>query len=125
MAGPTFPTAWIEFGTDKPDEVKEFYGEMFGWTYARNTDMPGVNYHAALTPGGELPAGGVWESEGKFENYAIFYILVPDVQEAVTRAEGVGAKVLMPQVTDASGFSFARLEDTAGNHFGVYAVPAP
>ncbi|WP_206301447.1 VOC family protein [Streptomyces sp. V2] len=47
------------------------------------------------------------------------------MQEAVARAEGLGAKVLMPQVTDASGFSFARLEDTAGNHSGVYAVPAP
>ncbi|GAQ66477.1 hypothetical protein SsS58_06908 [Streptomyces scabiei] len=26
---------------------------------------------------------------------------------------------------DSAGLTFARLQDTAGNHFGIFSVPAP
>ena len=42
--------AWFEIGTDRPSQVKEFYGQMFGWTSSLNTNLPGVNYHAVVTP---------------------------------------------------------------------------
>ncbi|MER7563168.1 VOC family protein [Streptomyces sp. NPDC097941] len=67
----------------------------------------------------------MWESEGKFANYAIFYVLVQDVTATVERAGELGAEVLMEPVSDSAGFTFARLRDTAGNHFGVFSVPAP
>jgi uncharacterized protein len=66
----------------------------------------------------------VWESEGKFPNYAIFYVLVQDVAATAERAGELGATVLMEPVSDSAGFSFARLLDTAGNHFGVFSAPA-
>jgi predicted enzyme related to lactoylglutathione lyase len=67
----------------------------------------------------------VWESEGNFPNYAIFYVLVQDVAATVERGRELGAKILMEPVSDSAGFTFARLEDTAGNHFGVFSVAAP
>ena len=84
--------AWFEIGTDRPSEVKEFYGQMFGWTSSLNTNLPGVNYHAVVTPAAPQPTGGVWESDGKFANYAIFYVLVQDVAASVERAEELGGK---------------------------------
>ncbi len=124
----TVPTvnsvAWFEFGTDQPEKVKEFYGELFDWKYVPNTNLPGVNYHAVLTPAAQQPGGGVWGSAGAFPNYAIFYVLVQDVAETVERAQELGAKTLMEPVSDAAGFTFARLEDAAGNHFGVFSTPA-
>lgn len=30
--------------------------------------------------------GGVWEAEGKFPDYAIFYVLVQDIAATVERA---------------------------------------
>ncbi|MDX3069030.1 VOC family protein [Streptomyces scabiei] len=94
MAVPAFNSvAWFEFGTDQPEKVKEFYGELFDWSYALNTNTPGVTYHSVMPPGAQQPAGGVWESEGKF--------------------------------ADSAGLTFARLQDTAGNHFGIFSVPAP
>lgn len=107
-----------------PDEAKQFYGELFDWNFKLNTDLPGVNYHAVVTPGGEQPAGGVFESEGKFPDYAIFYVLVQDVNETIKRAEELDGKVVMSPVTDASGITFARLHDNAGHHFGVFSMPA-
>lgn len=116
--------AWFEIGTDRADGVKEFYGQLFGWAATLNTNLPGVNYHAVATSDAPQPSGGVWESEGKFPNYAIFYVLVEDVAASVERAEELGDKVLMPSVADAAGFAFARLEDSTGNHFGVFSTPA-
>jgi ribosomal protein S11 len=53
-----------------------------------------------MTPGAQQPAGGVWESEGGFPNYAIFYVLVQDIAATVERAEKLGAEVLMTPVSD-------------------------
>jgi predicted enzyme related to lactoylglutathione lyase len=66
----------------------------------------------------------VWESEGGFPDYAIFYVLVQDVAATVKRGRELGAEVLMEPASDGAGFTFARLRDTAGNHFGVFSVPA-
>jgi predicted enzyme related to lactoylglutathione lyase len=124
MTGPAFNSvAWFEFGTGQPDRVKEFYGELFDWKYVLNTDTPGVTYHAVMPPGAQRPAGGVWESDGGFPDYAIFYVLVQDVAATVEHAEALGAEVLMAPVSDSAGLTFARLQDTAGNHFGVFSVP--
>ncbi|MEU1551445.1 hypothetical protein ABZ517_01790 [Streptomyces scabiei] len=67
----------------------------------------------------------MWESEGKFADYAIFYVLVQDVIATVERAGELGAEVVMQPVSDSAGLTFARLQDTAGNHFGIFSVPAP
>ncbi|MEV6324064.1 VOC family protein [Nocardia sp. NPDC051787] len=117
--------AWFEFGTDKTEEVKKFYGELFDWNFKLNTDLPGVNYHAVLTRGTPQPTGGIFESGGKFADYAIFYVLVADVAETIDRAINLGAEVLMEPVTDAAGVTFGRLRDNTGNHFGVFSMPAP
>lgn len=87
MTVPAFNSvAWFEFGTDQPEQVKEFYGDLFDWKYVLNTNTPGVTYHSVMTP---------------------------------------GAEVLMEPVSDSAGLTFARLKDTAGNHFGVFSAPAP
>ncbi|MFJ4201254.1 hypothetical protein ACIP2Y_16705 [Streptomyces sviceus] len=52
-----------------------------------------------MAPGALQPAGGVWESEGGFPNYAIFYVVVQDVAVTVERAEKLGAQVLMAPVS--------------------------
>lgn len=115
--------AWFEIGTDRAEEAKEFYGELFGWQYKLNTDLPGVDYHATITPGAPGPVGGIFDHAGKFADYAIFYVLVADVAATIEQATALGAEVLMEPVTDASGFTFARLADNTGHHFGVFSTP--
>jgi predicted enzyme related to lactoylglutathione lyase len=115
--------SWFEIGSDKPEEVKKFYSELFGWQFRLNSDLEGVDYHAAFTPGAAGPGGGIFDHAGRFEDYAIFYVLVEDIPATIEKANGLGAEVTMEQVTDASGISFARLRDANGNHFGVYSMP--
>lgn len=125
MGGPAMGSiGWFEFGSDQPDKIKEFYGELFDWQFKLNTNLPGVNYHEITTGPGQQSSGGIFESGGRFPDYAVFYILVPDVAATVAKAKDLGAEVTMEPVTDAAGITFGRLRDTAGNHFGVFSPPA-
>lgn len=125
MGGPAMGSiGWFEFGTNQPDTIKEFYGELFDWQFTLNTDLPGVKYHEITTGPGQQSSGGIFESDGRFDDYAVFYILVQDVAAVVKKAKDLGADVTMEPVTDAAGITFGRLRDTAGNHFGVFSPPS-
>jgi predicted enzyme related to lactoylglutathione lyase len=107
---------WFEVATDKPEEAKKFYGELFGWTYAS-----GQEYSEVTTPGADQPTGGVFDSRGRFPGYAIFYVTVEDVPATLAKAESLGAKTLVPPTTTPDGLVFAQLQDSTGNHFGVFS----
>ncbi|GAA4477376.1 VOC family protein [Microbacterium panaciterrae] len=126
MTAPTLNSvAWFEIGSDRPDDVKKFFGDLFGWQFKLSTDLAGVDYHAAITPDTPGPSGGIFDHAGKFEDYAIFYVLVADVPAIIEQAKTLGGDVLMEPVTDAAGVTFARLRDNGGRHFGVFSMPAP
>lgn len=109
---------WFEVGTDKPEEAKRFYGELFGWTYEGDG-----RYSEVTTPGASASSGGIFDSRGEFPNYAIFYVTVEDVAATLAKAESLGAKTLLPPTTTPDGLVFAQLQDSTGNHFGLFSPP--
>ncbi|GLY89700.1 glyoxalase [Actinoallomurus iriomotensis] len=109
---------WFEVATDRPEEARRFYGELFGWTFAG--DGP---YREITAPGADRPGGGLFDSEGRFPGYAIFYVTVEDVAAALAKAESLGAKAIVPPTTTPDGLVFAQLRDTTGNHFGIFTPP--
>lgn len=124
MTGPAFNSiGWFEIGTDQPEKVKEFYGDLFGWKFELNTNLPGVRYHEIATTPDAPTSGGIFESGGRFPDYAIYYVLVQNVAETLERAGKLGAEIVMEPVTDGAGITFGRLRDTAGHHFGVFSPP--
>ncbi|WP_018656910.1 VOC family protein [Actinomadura flavalba] len=121
MTAPAFNSvAWFEIGTGRPDDVQSFYADLFDWTFG----PADADYREVTAPGADAPSGGVFSSGGAFPDYAIFYVVVRDVQETVTRAESLGAKILVPPRTTDRGLTFAQLHDPTGHHFGVFSPPA-
>jgi len=110
---------WFEVATDKPEEAKKFYGELFGWKYTSG----GGPYTEITTPGSAHVTGGIFDSQGAFPGYAIFYVTVEDVPATLAKAESLGAKTLMPATTSPGGLVFAQLQDSTGNHFGIFCPP--
>jgi uncharacterized protein len=115
---------WFEIGTDDPEGVQRFYGDLFGWTFQKDDSDDTMEYHEITTPGADRPSGGVLNTGGKFPNYATFYVVVEDVAATVAKAEQLGAKALVPPTTAPNGLTFAQLHDPAGNQIGVF-TPAP
>jgi uncharacterized protein len=118
--------AWFEVGTDDPAAAERFYGDLLGWSVAQDPALsPDPAYRVFTTGGGEGLRGGLFATQGKMPGYAVFSVLVEDVEATCRRAEEAGGKVLRAPQVNPSGVTFAHLLDPAGNHFEVFKPPSP
>jgi len=108
--------AWFEIGTGDPTGAEQFYGDVFGWTVAHD-DTP---YQFFSTGGGDGLPGGLFATKGELPDYAIFTVLVEDVEATCRKTEAAGGKVQRPPQVNPAGVRFAYLLDPAGNLFGVF-----
>jgi predicted enzyme related to lactoylglutathione lyase len=123
MTAPAFNTvAWFQVGSDEPDRVKTFYRELFGWSFAADSNGGGA-YDLVRFPGSGEPRGGVTHTPDPSGNHAVFFVLVSDVAATVAAAEHNGGKIAVPPVTTPDGLIFAHILDTSGNRFGVFTPP--
>ncbi|MET8778885.1 VOC family protein [Nocardia sp. NPDC050713] len=124
MTTPAYNTvAWFQVGSDKPELVKKFYGELFGWTFSPYPSGD-QGYELIHYPGSEGPSGGIAHTAEASANHATFLVVVEDVAATLAAAEALGAKVVTPPVTSNDGLVSADLLDTSGNFFCVFS-PAP
>ncbi|MEJ8651519.1 VOC family protein [Streptomyces sp. MS1.AVA.3] len=115
---------WFEIGTDDPAAAERFYGDVFGWTVSHDdTKSTDPAYQIFTTGDAGGLRGGLFATEGKTPNYAVFTLLVEDVEVACRRAETAGGKVLRAPQSNPAGVTFAHLLDPAGNHFAVFKPP--
>ncbi|MFG1705900.1 VOC family protein [Nonomuraea sp. M3C6] len=110
---------WFEVATDDPESAQTFYGGLFGWTFARDDEGP-IDYRMIGYPGGERPAGGLYNTKGEFPSHAVFHVQVADVEETCAKSESLGGKVVMKVIDDGAGTDFAYVRDTSGSLFGVF-----
>ncbi|PZS12609.1 MAG: bleomycin resistance protein [Pseudonocardiales bacterium] len=109
----THEVNYFEIGSPEPEAARAFYGALFDWT----VEEPSMPARYSMVNGG---GGGLWDtSEIGGASYAIFYVLVDDVQGAIDRAQELGATVVVPFV-DNGGIEFAHFADPQGNRFGIW-----
>jgi predicted enzyme related to lactoylglutathione lyase len=123
---PGFNTiAWFEIGTDDPATAERFYGDLLGWTITEDTALaPDPTYRIFATGGGDGLRGGLFATAGEILSYAVFSVLVEDVDATCRRTEELGGKVLRGPRANPAGVTFAHLLDPAGNHFEVFRPPS-
>jgi predicted enzyme related to lactoylglutathione lyase len=117
MSALTNGIGWFEIGSDDTATVRRFYADVFGWTFA-DPDAP---YSMVTTPAPGSIKGGIASLERGTPGYAVFYVEVADVAQAVKATEAAGGGgVVIPPTKDDTGLVFAQLLDPSGNRFGVY-----
>ena len=80
---------WFEIGTDDPAAAERFYGDVFGWTIARDdTASTDPAYQVFTTGDPEGLHGGLFATKGEMPGYAVFALLVEDVEDAVDERQG-------------------------------------
>lgn len=109
---------WFEIGTDDPAAAKRFYGDVLGWTFAGDGDSS--TYQMVTTGDADGLHGGLFATEGKMPGYAIFTVLVEDVDAICRKTEQAGGKIQRPKQVTHDGLAFAYLLDPSGNQFGVF-----
>ena len=110
------PIVQFQIMSKTPDETVQFYSTLFGWTVDANNPM---GYRRIDTGSQEGIQGGVWPAPPQAPNFVQLYMAVEDVRSAVTKAEGLGAKVIIPPTTLPEGDEMAVMLDPQGMAFGV------
>ena len=123
MSTMTHGIGWFEIGTDAPETTQQFYGSVFGWTFAAD-EAAGMPYQITTTPAPDSVKGGVLSTGGRLPNYAMFCIVVQDVAATCVSVESAGGKVLVPATPGNDGRVSAHLADPSGNRFGMYSPSA-
>ena len=115
---------WFEIGTDDPAAAERFYGELFGWTVARDDAASTDPAYQVISTGSDGLRGGLFATRGRMPSYAVFTVLVEDVADACRRAEEAGGTVQRGPEVNPVGVTFAHLLDPAGNHLAVFSPPS-
>ena len=115
---------WVDLQTTDPAAAKQFYGELFGWSY---NDLPvdeanGVYYSMATLKGlnvaaiaglGDQAAAGVpphWNS----------YVSVDDIEASVARVAPAGGTVIAPPFDVFDAGRRAVIQDPTGAMFEMW-----
>jgi hypothetical protein len=120
------PVVHFEIIGTSPDTLRDYYGGLFQWEFntgdaiSEKVSQPGM-YHfvdGAKTGAGNGINGGVGGGDS-FEPGVLFYVGVPDVEAALSKAESLGGKRLLGPEPKSGDFTVGRFADPEGNVIGV------
>jgi predicted enzyme related to lactoylglutathione lyase len=124
------PVVHFEIQGKDPEMLRRYYGELFGWEFELNSPVAEAVSEAGsygfinrnATDEGEKGVGipgGIGGGEG-YTGYAIFYVGVPDVEEALQKAEQLGGKRVMGPAKNPNGMLVVgHFTDPEGHLVGV------
>ncbi len=109
--------SWNELLTRDVEAATRFYTELFGWAPEKST-VPGYGDYTVFKMGGE-PVAGLMQLPEAAEKagappYWGAYVTVDSVDEAVKKAQGMGATVLVPPMDIPGTGRFATIQDPQG-----------
>jgi len=104
------------------EKLQRYYGELFGWNV--NADNP-MQYgmvdakdNTSLT-GDNGIGGGIGQGPDGYEGHVTFYVAVPDVEEALQKAESLGGTRVMGPEKIMDMVELGQFKDPEGNVIGV------
>ena len=106
-------------GSTDAARAKAFYTELFGWK-SKDTEIPGFGIYSEMDTQ-EGPQAGIMPQPQKGAPSAwLAYVSVPVLDDAVTRAQKLGAKVVTPRTEIKNVGWFAIVADPSGAALGLF-----
>jgi uncharacterized protein len=104
------------------ENLQRYYGELFGWNV--NADNPMqygmVDAKDNKTQSGDTGiGGGVGQGPEGYGGHVTFYVAVPDVEEALQKAESLGGTRVMGPEKIMDMVELGQFKDPEGNLIGV------
>ncbi len=123
------PVVHFEVIGSDPDQLRRYYGELFGWTF--DTPSPVANEVSDTNSYGFIDLitaedgsgirGGIGGGEA-YDSHAVFYVGVPNVEAALARAESLGGTRVMGPARSPNGLVVGHFRDPEGTLIGVAGV---
>jgi predicted enzyme related to lactoylglutathione lyase len=104
------------------EKLQRYYADLFGWNV--NADNPMqygmVDAKDNKTVTGDTGiGGGVGQGPDGYEGHVTFYVAVPDVEEALQKAESLGGTRVMGPENIMDMVELGQFKDPEGNLIGV------
>jgi uncharacterized protein len=109
---------WHDHVSSDPKRAREFYSQLFGW----ETEVwkPGEMDYPMIKSGGQIH-GGFGPAEGGAAAYWLGHVVVDDVDETTSRAEGAAGRLLFGPSDLPDVGRFAIVADPQGAVFSLYS----
>ena len=103
------------------DKLRSYYSELFGWEF--DSDNP-MNYGMVqrernVNPDGVGIGGGVGAGPEGYGGHVTFYVEVPDVEAALSKAESLGGSRMMGPDKVAEDTEVGLFNDPEGHIVGL------
>lgn len=98
--------------------LRSYYADLFGWKV--DADNPMQYGMVDGKDNGEVGiGGGVGQGPDGYEGHVTFYVAVPDVEEALQKAESLGGTRVMGPENIMDMVELGQFTDPEGNLIGV------
>ena len=112
------PVVHFQIGGKDAHALRGFYKEVFGWEVDPPAPIGAIRTHTGMGID-----GGVHQVDENQKPYLAVYVAVEDLEGTVSKAEELGANIIVPP-TDVDGVgSFAMFQDPEGNCIGLWYNP--
>ena len=109
------PVMWFEVMGADGGKLRQFYGDLFGWTF---DVLPQVDYGVVKTGDSRGVPGGIGKTSPGTPSWVTFYTETPDVTASLAKAQALGGKVVMPR-TELPDVVLGLFEDPEGHTLGL------
>jgi predicted enzyme related to lactoylglutathione lyase len=115
------PVVHFEITGRDSEKLHSYYSELFGWGIDANNPMKyGVVQRDGNTNAdGAGIGGGIGSGPEGYDGHVTFYVEVPDVEEALAKAESLGGSRMMGPEKPMEGIEIGLFGDPEGHIVGV------
>ena len=118
----------FEIPASDPESLSQFYTQLFGWQITKMDMGGGDPYYVTMTVEADEEGrpkepgainGGMYRRQSP-DQRPVNFVEVENVDEYLSKAQGLGAKVTVPRSPVPGMGWFAQLTDPDGNPFGIW-----
>jgi predicted enzyme related to lactoylglutathione lyase len=115
------PVVHFEVIGKDADKLHSYYADLFGWKIDADNPMKYgmVSRDENLSSEGTGIGGGVGGGPDGYEGHVTFYVAVPDVEEALAKAESLGGARVMGPEKIMDQVELGQFKDPEGHLIGV------
>ena len=102
-------------------KLQRYYAELFGWEINDANEMKYgmVDGKKNPAPNGATIGGGIAGGPEGYEGHVTFYVAVPDIEEALQKAESLGGTRVMGPERIMDMIELGQFKDPEGHVIGV------
>jgi predicted enzyme related to lactoylglutathione lyase len=103
------------------EKLQKYYADLFGWQVEADNPMKYgmVSREGNVGRDGIGIGGGIGQGPLGYDGHVTFYVAVPDVEEALQKAESLGGERVMGPETIMDMVTLGQFKDPEGNVVGV------